>query len=262
MDAVFRALADPNRRELLDRLNARNGQTLRELCAGLEMTRQSVSKHLAILEQANLVSTRTQGREKFHYLNPVPINAIAERWMTRFDRQRAGALTDLKNALEQPNMENTFVYVTYIRTTPEQLWTALTDPAFTSQYWGVTFDTDWQVGSPMAWRLGDVVMERDDQRVLEADPPRKLSFTWHALTENFLASFGDTPEWNAAASAEPLSKVTFDIEPAGSVVKLTVTHDGFEPGSVILEAVSGGWLPLLSSLKSLLETGKALEISE
>jgi uncharacterized protein YndB with AHSA1/START domain/DNA-binding transcriptional ArsR family regulator len=262
MDDVFRALADPHRRELLDRLNARNGQTLRELCAGLEMTRQSVSKHLAILEQANLVSTRTRGREKFHYLNPVPINAIAERWMTRFDRQRAGALADLKTALEQPIMDNTFVYVTYIRTTPEQLWTALTDGAFTSQYWGVTFETDWQAGSPMAWKLGEVVMDRDDQRVLEADPPRRLSFTWHALTEDFLASYGDTPEWNAKAAAEPLSKVTFEIEPAGSVVKLTVTHDGFEPGSVILEAVSGGWLPLLSSLKSLLETGEALEISE
>lgn len=260
MDDVFRALADPNRRELLDRLNTRNGQTLRELCAGLEMTRQSVSKHLAVLEQANLVSTRMRGREKLHFLNPVPINAIAERWMTRFDRQRTAALADLKFSLEQAPMDNAFVYVTYIRTTPEQLWQALTDPAFTSQYWGVIFETDWQTGSPIAWKLGDVVMDREDQRVLEADPPRRLSFTWHALTDDFLATYGDSPEWNAKASAEPLSKVTFEIEPTGEVVKLTVVHDGFEPGSLLLEAVSGGWLPLLSSLKTLLETGEPLPL--
>lgn len=262
MDDVFRALADPHRRELLDRLNARNGQSLRELCAGLDMTRQSVSKHLAVLEQANLVSTRMRGREKLHFLNPVPINAIAERWMTRFDRQRTSALADLKHALEQQAMDNAFVYVTYIRATPEQLWQALTDPAFTSQYWGVTFETDWQAGSPIAWKLGDVVMAREDQRVLEADPPRRLAFTWHALTEEFLAVHGDTPEWNTKAAAEPLSKVTFEIEPVGEVAKLTVVHDGFESGSLILEAVSGGWLPLLSSLKTLLETGEPLAFSE
>ena len=260
MDDVFRALADPHRRELLDRLNDRNGQTLRELCAGLDMTRQSVSKHLAILEGANLVSTRMQGREKLHFLNPVPINAIAERWMTRFDRQRTSALANLKHALEQQPMENTFVYTTFIRTTPEQLWTALTDPAFTTQYWGATFETDWQAGSPIAWTFDGVVMSRDDQRVLEADPPRRLSFTWHAITDEFLAKYGDNPEWNAKAVSEPLSKVAFEIEPAGEVVKLTVIHDGFEPGSVILEGVSQGWLPLLSSLKTLLETGQPLPL--
>ncbi len=260
MDDVFRALADPHRRELLDRLNQRSGQSLQELCSGLAMTRQSVSKHLAVLERANLVSTRMQGREKLHYLNPVPINAIAERWMTQFDRQRATALATLKDALEQHAMENTFVYTTYIRATPDQLWQALTDPAFTSQYWGVTFETDWQPGSAIAWRLGDVVMAREDQQVLEADRPHRLSFTWHALTDEFLAKHGDTPEWNATAAAEPLSRVTFEIEPVGEVVKLTVVHDGFEPGSLILEAVSGGWLPLLSSLKTMLETGEPLPL--
>src|ERR671932_2055906 len=100
MDQIFRALADPSRRRLLDSLNARNGQTLRELCAGLEMARQSVSKHLDILEAANLVTTVRRGREKLHYLNAAPINAIADRWMTRYDRGRAEALADLKRALE------------------------------------------------------------------------------------------------------------------------------------------------------------------
>ena len=100
MDEVFRALADASRRELLDRLRARNGQTLGELCTRLAMTRQAVSKHLAILEAANLVATVWRGREKLHYLNPVPIHEIAERWIGKFERSRLDALSDLKKALE------------------------------------------------------------------------------------------------------------------------------------------------------------------
>ena len=132
VDDVFRALADPSRRLLLDRLNADNGQTLRELCAALDMARQSVSKHLAVLEAADLVTTLRRGREKLHYLNAAPINAIAERWINHYDQSRVRALSDLKNALEgTPMTRPTFVYTTYINTTPEQLWQALTDPAFT-----------------------------------------------------------------------------------------------------------------------------------
>lgn len=100
MDAVFKALADVSRRELLDRLRAENGQTLSELCARLDMTRQAVSKHLAILEEANLVATVKRGREKLHYLNPVPIYEIGERWIGKFERSRLQALSDLKKALE------------------------------------------------------------------------------------------------------------------------------------------------------------------
>src|SRR3954452_19823659 len=136
MDDVFRALADPSRRSLLDSLNRHNGQTLRELCAGLDMARQSVSKHIAVLEAANLVTTVRRGREKLHYLNAEPINAIADRWINRYDRPRAEALADLKTALEQPMTSNEFVYVTYIKTTPEQLWQALTAAEFTRRYWG------------------------------------------------------------------------------------------------------------------------------
>src|SRR6188768_3146098 len=134
MDEVFRALADPSRRLLLDSLNRRSGQNLQELCAGLSMARQSVSKHLAVLEAANLVSTVWRGREKLHYLNAEPINAIADRWINHYDRMRAQTLADLKTALEQDSMEhnnaagNDFVYTTYIRTTPERLWQAVTDP--------------------------------------------------------------------------------------------------------------------------------------
>jgi uncharacterized protein YndB with AHSA1/START domain/DNA-binding transcriptional ArsR family regulator len=146
MDDVFRALSDPSRRALLDRLNRRNGQTLRELCGGLAMARQSVSKHLAVLEAANLVTTLRRGREKHHFLNAEPINAIADRWITHYDRQRVTALADLKTALEHTAMTATsttptdqateFVYTTYIATTPERVWQALTDPALVPEWWG------------------------------------------------------------------------------------------------------------------------------
>jgi DNA-binding transcriptional ArsR family regulator len=101
MDRVFKALADPSRRRLLDRLRARNGQTLSELGSGLDMTRQAVAKHLALLEAANLIATRKRGREKLHYLNPVPIHGIYERWIGKFERHRLQALSDLKKPLEQ-----------------------------------------------------------------------------------------------------------------------------------------------------------------
>src|SRR3954468_22721078 len=123
-DDVFRALADRSRRQLLDSLNRRNGQTLRELCSGLEMARQSVSKHLAILEAAGLVTSVRRGREKFHYLNAAPINEIGDRWITHYERGRVEALADLKRVLEEdaPMDKPSFVYTTYIQTTPERLW--------------------------------------------------------------------------------------------------------------------------------------------
>src|SRR4051794_41953585 len=122
-DGVFRALADPSRRLLLDRLNERNGQTLRELCSALDMARQSVSKHLDVLEAANLVVTVRRGREKLHHVNPAPIADIGERWIRRYDAGRVDALASLKRALEETPMEKpSFVYSTYVRTTPENLW--------------------------------------------------------------------------------------------------------------------------------------------
>ncbi len=143
MDDVFKALADPSRRRLLDSLNARNGQSLRQLCAGLAMARQSVSKHLAVLEAAGLITSLRQGRERLHYLNAAPISDIAERWINRYDQARVDALADLKRVLEDtPMSKPEFVYTTYIRTTPERLWQALTEPAFTERYWATSFKTD------------------------------------------------------------------------------------------------------------------------
>ncbi len=205
MDDVFRALADPSRRQLLDSLNERNGQTLRELCAGLDMARQSVSKHLAVLEAANLVTTVRRGREKLHYLNAAPINEIGERWITRYERARVEALADLKRALEEDPMEApTFVYTTYIRTTPERLWQALTEPAFTARYWGATFETDWKAGSTMTWEQRGVTMRRPraGRARVGAVPPALVHLAHlHARAGRF-----DPPRPTRRASASPPSR--------------------------------------------------------
>lgn len=258
MDEVFKALADPTRRALLDSLNERNGQTLSSLCASLDLTRQAVSKHLAVLEAAGLIATVRSGREKFHHLNAEPINAIADRWINRYDKQRVQALADLKTALEQPMTAPEFVYVSYIKTTPEKLWQALTEPAFTEKYWGVTLDSDWKPGSTVTWTQAGLTIEDPEQVVLEAEPGKRLSYTWHTFTPEFGKVHGFGEEWVTTAAAEPRSKVTFDLEPSGDLVKLTVTHDAFPADSVVLTAVSQGWTHLLSSLKSLLETGHPL----
>jgi DNA-binding transcriptional ArsR family regulator len=260
VDEVFRALADPSRRRLLDSLNATSGQTLRELCAGLDMARQSVSKHLAVLEAANLVTTVRRGREKLHYLNAAPINDIADRWINRYDQARIHALADLKRALEEPAMEKPeFVYTTYIRTTPERLWEALTEPAFTERYWGPGFESDWRVGSTYVMTQDGVAVADPAQVVLESDPFRRLSYTWHTFTPEWAEARGMDDELCARLAAEGRSKVTFDIEEQGPMVKLTVVHDDFDPGSIVAERVSGGWPRVMSDLKSLLETGVTLD---
>ena len=262
-DLIFKALADPSRRELLDRLNTRNGQSLNELCEGLGMARQSVSKHLAVLEAAGLVVSTRRGREKLHHLNTAPINDIADRWIGRY-RGRARALADLKRALEEPPVSTEFVYSTYIRTTPEELWAALTEPELMLRYWGVALRSDWTVGAPIQWR--DEPSE-DDTVVLESVEHRRLSYVWHNYQPEHAEIFGWDDARLAELRSQPLSKVTFDIEPIGDSVKLTVTHDGFDPGSEMLEACSGrrpesgGWPEVVAKLKTMLETGSTLELA-
>ena len=257
MDQVFKALADPTRRRLLDRLNERSGLTLQELCEGMSTTRQAVSKHLAVLGQAGLVTSTWRGREKLHFLNAEPVNAIRDRWIKEYDRHRAEVLADLKTSLEDTAM-NKFVYVTYIRTTPEHLWEALTDPAFTKRYWGVSFDTTWAKGAPITWAEGLATIEDPQQVVLEADPPRRLSYTWHTFTAEWGSAHDFEDELVARLAGESRTRVTFDLEPVGEMVKLTVVHDGFDDDSVAFEMVRDGWPALLSSLKTLLETGEPL----
>lgn len=252
---MFKALADPSRRELLDRLHRRSGQTLGELCAGLGMARQSVSKHLAVLQAAGVVTVRWRGREKLHFLDAAPVNEIADRWIRRHDRPRAQALADLKRRLENPVTEPDFVHTTYIDTTPEKLWRALTDPAFTREYWwGTEQLSTWNEGAPMTWDGED----DPEQVVLESDPPRRLSYTWHTFTTTWAERVGIAEELRARLAAESRSRVTFEIEPEGALVKLTVVHGGFEPGSTVRAMVGEGWPLVVSSLKSYLETGRPL----
>ena len=152
MDRVFKALADPTRRLLLDRLREDNGQTLGQLCEHLDMARQSVTQHLSVLESANLVSTIRRGRMKLHYLNPVPLHEIQDRWIQAFEYPRLQALGALKHKAEEAKMADkpTFVYVTYIESTAEKVWEALTDADLTAQYWGHSNVSDWRPGVPLA----------------------------------------------------------------------------------------------------------------
>jgi uncharacterized protein YndB with AHSA1/START domain len=221
------------------------------------MARQSVTKHLAILEAANLVTTIRQGREKLHYLNVAPINEIGERWINRFDQERVRALADLKRALEETPMERPqFVYTTYIKTTAERLWQALTEPAFTRRWWQTTFETDWQAGSSMVWDNNGIIIDDAEQIILESDPFRRLAYTWHTFTPAMRERLGD--DVFVKVSQERRSRVAFDIEPVGDMVRLTVVHDDFDPGSTAATMVSHNWPILLSSLKTLLETGDPL----
>jgi uncharacterized protein YndB with AHSA1/START domain len=244
------------------------------------MTRQSVSKHLDVLETAGLVTTFRQGREKLHYLNAAPINDIADRWIRTYDRARAEALSDLKMALEANSMsttkestkdtDTTFVYTTYIHATPEKVWKGLTDPAFTKQYWrhptagGVEMQTDWKKGSTydVTYEESGLVVSDPEQVILESDPYRRLAYTWHTFTPDWAAAHGIDQATAAEWGAEPRSRVAFDIEDGGNgVVKLTVVHDGFEPGSAVLQGVSGGWPAVISALKTLVETGSPMPSS-
>ena len=244
-DAVFRALADPTRRALLDRLRERNGQTLGELCGQLTMARQSATQHLGVLEDANLITTVRRGREKLHYLNPVPLWSMQERWIEKFERPRLRALSAIKQRAEESTMADrpSYVYVTYIESSPERVWEALTDPDLTAQYWGHSNISDWREGSRWEHRrvdgsdIADVI-----GTVLESLPPRRLMMTFDAPGE---------------APPDGPSRVTFDIEPYHEIVRLTVTHENLADTDA-LDAVSAGWPAVCANLKSMLETGHVL----
>ena len=260
MDDVFRALADPGRRRLLDSLNAHNGQNLRALCVGMDMARQSVTKHLDDPGGGEPRRHRATGRERLHYLNPAPINDIADRWIDHYDRARVSALADLKDALETPSMTpQTFVYTTYIKTTPEQLWQALTNPEFTKRYWNNELVTDWEPGSTMTWKL----QRRDDRRPGpgrgRGPTPTAGCRTPGTRSRPSSGELFDIPDATLAKlAAEPRSTVTFDIEDLGPMVKLTVLHGDFDAASATLEVISGGWPVVLSDLKTMVETDAVL----
>ncbi|MBV9580766.1 MAG: SRPBCC domain-containing protein [Chloroflexi bacterium] len=246
---VFRALADPSRRLLLDSLFDADGQTLGELTAQLPgMTRFGVMKHLRILESAGLVATRKVGREKLHYLNPVPIRLMHDRWIGKYAEAWAGALVGLKAHLEGTAISRPRqVFQVYIRTTPPRLWQAITDPEITQGYLHHTrVESSWQAGEPIVYRqVGDVVA---DGKVLAVDPPHRLVTTW---------AFRRRPDLRD----DPPSRVTWEIEPLGDSCRLTLVHDDFPGETPTFRAVGSGWPLVLSSLKSLVETGEALSLT-
>lgn len=246
---VFKALAHPTRRLLLDRLRRQNGQTLSELCHSLEMARQSVTQHLDLLAQANLVAIVHRGRERLHYLNPAPIHDIGERWIAAYDAPRLAALSTIRHRAEEYTMTTSttpvpaYVYVTYIQATPEDVWRALTDADLTARYWGHANVSDWQVGSPWEHRRVDGSDSVDVVgTVLEAEPPTRLSITF---------------EDSAEERPDGPSVVTFLVEPHDGIVRLTVTHENL-PNTDMLNGISRGWPAVLANLKSLLETGDVL----
>lgn len=154
--------------------------------------------------------------------------------------------------------DTSFVYLARIKTTPERLWSALTEPELTQRYWELAFDTDWKPGSAMTWRERGGSITDPGQQVLEYEPPRRLAYTWHTFTPEWAERAGVGEDVRALIAAEPRSKVAFDLEPGGPTVRLKVTHDGFAPGSTVLQMIGEGWPELVSSLKTLLETGEPL----
>jgi uncharacterized protein YndB with AHSA1/START domain/DNA-binding transcriptional ArsR family regulator len=250
LDAAFRALADPHRRSLLDRLRARDGLTLGELEETLPgMTRFGVMKHLRVLETAGLVASRRDGRRKLHYLNPVPIRLISDRWISRYAAPWVDRMADVKHLLEEATpMTATsappkHVYEVYIQAPAERVWQAITDPEITRQYYyGSTVESDWKPGSPLIYRNPDG-SEAIQCEIVEADPPHRLVHTF------FFPGTHESP-----------SRVTWTIEERGAATLLSLVHDEFDGETSTYRSVAHGWVPILSGLKTLLETGRPIEI--
>jgi uncharacterized protein YndB with AHSA1/START domain/biotin operon repressor len=241
VDEVFKALADPTRRSLLDELFRSDGQSLTQLEARLPMSRFGVMKHLKQLEEAGLVVTRRRGREKLHFLNPVPIRLVHDRWVSKYAEPWAAGLSGLKQELERP-MEK--VFEIYIKTTPERLWEAITDSDARAKYnFGVGVESDWASGSSYRGvhpRAPGTLVEGEN---LEVDPPRRLVQSFTAL-------------WSDEVKAQGASRVTWEIEQVEDSCQLTVTHDQLREDAN--PELYGGWAMILSGLKTLLETGEEL----
>src|SRR5947209_6355700 len=225
MDPVFRALADPTRRRLLDTLFKRDGQTLSALEQRLPMTRFGVMKHLKVLEEAGLVVPRRRGREKLHFLNPVPIRLVHDRWVSKYAEPWAAGLSELKQRMEDRTMEQ--VFEIYIKTTPERLWEAITDPDMRAKYtFGVRVQSEWTPGSSyegVPSTAAEPILAGEN---LEVDPPRRLVQSFNAL-------------WSDEVRSEGTSRVTWEIEQVADSCRLRVTHDELREGAH--GEIYGGW---------------------
>jgi uncharacterized protein YndB with AHSA1/START domain len=250
MAPVFRALADPGRRVLLDQLFERDGQTLGELCVHLPaMTRFGVMKHLGVLEGAGLVSTQRVGREKRHFLNPVPIRLVHDRWTGKFAESIVGSMRSIKAQLETPPMGTiNHVYNIYIKASPERVWRAITDGDDTARYYyGTRVASDWAKGSSLTYAYEDGTVAADGE-VLDIEPGRSVTMSFH-------------PRWSPDLDAEGPVRMTWTVEASedgGS--KLTVTS-ALIPGSKTEGEFSGGVVFIVSGLKTFLETGEPLVVA-
>jgi uncharacterized protein YndB with AHSA1/START domain/DNA-binding transcriptional ArsR family regulator len=256
VDEIFKALADPTRRSLLDELFEQDGQTLSALEQRLPMSRFGVMKHLKVLEQARLVTTKRAGREKLHFLNAVPIRLVHDRWVSKYSEPWAAALSGLKQRIEEePTMDTQNsgkrpwtagptekVFEVYIRTTPERLWEAITDEELRRKYnFGASASSDWTPGSRYELTSGSMMLAEGEN--LEVDPPRRLVQSFNAL-------------WSEDVKKEGTSRVTWEIEQVDDSCRLTVTHDQLREDAH--GELYGGWPMILSGLKTLLETGETL----
>lgn len=250
MDAIFKALSDDTRRHMLDRLRARDGQTLTELEAGAGMTRFGVMKHLKLLEAAHLVITRKAGRFKYHYLNPAPLQQLVDRWIEPLTQQPlARAVLDLKADLERNTIMTSiskpdFMLETFIRATPDQVWEALTTPELSQRYMfmGAAIHSTLQANAPYEYRTaeGKIMVSGT---IIAAERPKRLEMSFHAA-------------W-MGPDAMP-SRNVYEIETVGSLCKLTILHFGLPPEH---EGLKEAWAKIAASIKSLLETGAALEFA-
>ncbi len=239
---MFKALADPTRRSLLDALFEQDAQTLSALEQRVPMTRFGVMKHLKVLEEAGLIVTRRRGREKLHFLNPVPIRLVHDRWVSKYAEPWVTTLGELKHDIEEQVMEK--IFEIYIKTTPERLWQAITSSEMREKFtFGVGIRSDWKPGSHYVAahpKAQGVISEGEN---LEVDPPRRLVQSFTAM-------------WGEEVQREGASRVTWEIEPVADSCRLTVTHDQLHENAN--SEIYGGWPMILSGLKTLLETGEKL----
>ncbi|HET9521713.1 MAG TPA: SRPBCC domain-containing protein [Candidatus Limnocylindrales bacterium] len=249
MAPAFRALSDPSRRLLLDRLFERDGQTLGELCAHLpQMTRFGVMRHLGVLEEADLVMIRREGREKRHFLNPVPIRLLHDRWIGKFAGPVIGTMAAMKHALEANTMSAPdHVYSVFIKAAPDRVWRAITDGVETEQYYyGTRVDSDWSPGGRIVYGYPDGSVAADGE-VIEIEPGRRVTMTFHA-------------HWDPEIEREGPVRMAWEIEPAGEgVSKLTVTTSGM--GEKTAASFTGGMVHIVSGLKTYLETGAPMTVA-
>ena len=245
MASAFRALGDPSRRLLLDRLFERDSQTLGELCAALPaMTRFGVMRHLDVLEEAGLVTTQRDGRQKRHFLNPVPIRLVHDRWISKYAEPVVGAMAAMKTNLEAEAMSTPdHVYSVFIKAEPDRVWRAITVGVETERYYyGTRVNSDWSKGGRIVYEYPEGSVAADGE-VLDIDPGRFVTMSFHARWD---------PEVEAAG---PVGQ-TWLVEPAGDgSSKLTVTTEGLVPGTKMAEEFAGGIVYIVSGLKTLVETG-------